>query len=101
VNSHSSNCAGQGLLQPIDEALHRYPTAQCRRCGIRVPRELALRLPGPFCDACIADVYASAESFGGTIGDVALRHNAGLLAFLDPVPPHLYSRALHGENVWR
>jgi hypothetical protein len=65
----------------IDPRDPRTTVPHCVRC--RDPLEPGARHlePGPFCAACIDDMFASAESFGGAIGDVAGRYNAKLASF--------------------
>jgi hypothetical protein len=54
----------------------------CARCGdVLEPCELGAH-PSAFCSDCLADIFASADSFGGSIGDFANRYNTKVLSFL-------------------
>lgn len=71
-----------GALVAIDPGAPEFRVPHCARCGDPVALNQAYRRPGPFCEICIDDIFASVQSYGGEIGELALRYNAKLRSFV-------------------
>ena len=82
----NESCPGEqrlaGTLVAVDPGAPEFNVPHCARCGDPVALNQAYRRPGPFCDQCIDDIFASVQSYGGEIGELANRYNARLRSFV-------------------